>query len=58
VPLNVNATSAGINMSWQGDGFRLQGAESPSGPWYDLGVSSPVTLPANDALRVFRLLCD
>jgi len=36
----------------------LQGAETLAGPWYDLGVDSPVTLPANTALRLFRLLCD
>jgi hypothetical protein len=58
VPLNVAATSDGISLSWEGDGFRLQGAETVAGPWYDLGVSSPMTLPANYALRVFRLLCD
>ena len=37
---------------------RLQGAEALTGPWYDLGVSSPVTLPTNTSLRVFRLICD
>jgi hypothetical protein len=58
VPLNVVATSDGISLSWEGDGFRLQGAETLAGPWYDLGVSSPTTLPANSGLRVFRLLCD
>ena len=58
VPLNVVATSDGITLSWEGDGFRLQGAETSDGPWYDLGVSSPATLPANSGLRVFRLLCD
>jgi hypothetical protein len=58
VPLNVVATSDGISLSWEGDGFRLQGAETVDGPWYDLGVSSPATLPANSGLRVFRLLCD
>ncbi|PWU12949.1 MAG: hypothetical protein C5B50_20390 [Verrucomicrobia bacterium] len=58
VPLNVTADAIGIHLTWQGDGFRLQGAESVTGPWYDLGVTSPVTLPANYSLRLFRLVCD
>jgi hypothetical protein len=45
-------------LNWQGDGFRLQGAESVSGPWYELGVDSPVALPANYTWRFFRLVCD
>ena len=58
VPLDVNATTQGVSLNWQGAGFLLQGAETLSGPWYDLGVSPPVTLPANSALRLFRLICD
>ena len=58
VPLDVNASATEIILNWQGDGFRLQGAEILSGPWYDLGVEAPVTLPANSAARFFRLLCD
>jgi hypothetical protein len=58
VPLNAVASPDGISLSWEGDGFRLQGAETLAGPWYDLGVSSPATLPADYALRVFRLICD
>jgi hypothetical protein len=58
VPIAVNGTATGITLDWQGDGFRLQGAESLIGPWYDLGASAPVMLPANSALRFFRLLCD
>jgi hypothetical protein len=58
VPLNAVATPEAITLSWAGDGFRLQGAETLAGPWYDLGVDSPAILPANYALRVFRLLCN
>ena len=58
VPINVNTTTTEVILGWQGDGFRLQGAETLAGPWYDLDVDSPVTLPANTALRLFRLLCD
>ena len=58
IPLNVAASPAGVTLSWEGDGFHLQGAESLTGPWYDLGVSPPVTLPANSTVRVFRLRCE
>ncbi len=58
VPLHFNATPDGVILVWQGEGFRLQGAETVVGPWYDLGVGSPVTLPPSSALRLFRLVCD
>ena len=58
VPLNAVAGPGGIILSWEGDGFRLQGAEALAGPWYDLGNSSPLSLPVKSGLRVFRLLCD
>jgi hypothetical protein len=57
-PLTASRTTSGIIIRWSGDGFRLQGAETLAGPWYELGVSSPVTLPANSPLRLFRLRCD
>ncbi len=53
----TNATGA-VTVHWEGDGYRLQGAESQSGPWYDLGVTSPARLSVGAPLRVFRLLCD
>jgi hypothetical protein len=56
--LHVARTSSGITLTWAADGFRLQGAERVTGPWYDLGVNSPVTLPAGSTLRLFRLKCD
>jgi hypothetical protein len=58
VPLTVTRTSSGIILTWPDDGFGLQGAETLLGPWYDLGVTSPVALPVNSSLRVFRLRCD
>ena len=58
VPINVHTVANGLLLDWSGDGFRLQGAETLSGPWYDLGVNSPVNLPANSTRRFFRLLCD
>lgn len=58
VPLNLIPAGDGIRATWEGDGFRLQGAVSLTGPWLDLGVSSPLLLPANHLERFFRLLCD
>jgi hypothetical protein len=58
MPLKVTATLDEVTLSWEGDGFHLQGAESVAGPWYDLGVSSPATMPASSGSRVFRLRCD
>lgn len=58
VPLRVTPTANGVTMTWSGDGFHLQGAEGVEGPWYDLGVESPATIPAGAKARVFRLRCD
>ena len=58
IPISPTRTSDGVVFVWQGDGFRLQGAVSPTGPWLDLGVSSPVTLPVSHPGRFFRLICD
>jgi hypothetical protein len=57
-PINVTRTSTGITLDWSGDTFRLQGAETIIGPWYDLGVASPVNVSSNSKLRFFRLVCD
>ena len=57
VQLHAAATLEGIHLDWEGDGFHLQGAESVTGPWYDLELDSPATLPANSTVRVFRLRC-
>jgi hypothetical protein len=58
VPLDLARTSEGIVATWEGDGFRLQGAVDLTGPWLDLGVGSPASLPAGHPARFFRLLCD
>jgi hypothetical protein len=58
IPLRVMHTPGGISLSWQGDGFRLQGAENVAGPWYELGLSSPVSFGASYPARFFRLVCD
>ena len=57
-PITAIRTAVGVQLNWMGDGFRLQGAETLGGAWYDLGASPPVTLPANTNLRLFRLRCD
>jgi hypothetical protein len=56
--LNVEKTASCISLTWAADGFHLLGAENVNGPWYDLGVNSPVQLPANHSARYFRLSCD
>jgi hypothetical protein len=58
VPLHVSTTTDGVVLSWEGDGFHLEAAESVAGPWYDLQLTSPATIPAGSAPRVFRLRCD
>ena len=58
VPLHIAATLDGVTLTWEGDGFHLQGAETITGPWYDLGVESPSTIPAGSTSRLFRLRCD
>ena len=57
-PISSERSAEGLTLSWSGEGFRLEGAESVSGPWFDLGVASPVTLGPNHPGRYFRLLCD
>ena len=58
VPLHLERSSNGLIITWSGDGFRLQGAEKVTGPWYDLGVSSPVVMPETATLRFLRLVCN
>ena len=58
IPVHVAATPDGVTLSWEGDGFHLQGAESVEGPWYDLNVDSPATIPVGASPRLFRLRCD
>jgi hypothetical protein len=57
-PATITRGSDGLVVSWSGENFRLQGAENVAGPWFDLGVSSPVTLPPGHFARYFRLLCE
>lgn len=56
--LNIAHVSDGVQITWSGANYRLQGAEHVAGPWYDLGAASPVALPAAYPARFFRLACD
>ncbi len=56
--LQIDRATTGVSLRWNGEGFRLQGAERVTGPWLDLGGNSPVTLPADAPLRAFRLVCE
>jgi hypothetical protein len=58
VPLAIGQTSEGLTLTWSAESFRLQGAENVTGPWYDLGVASPVSLNSTHPARFFRLVCD
>ena len=58
IPLSVRRTSSGIRIETESDGYRVQGAEKVTGPWYDLGAGSSVTVPATSAMRFFRAACD
>jgi hypothetical protein len=56
--VTITRDSTGLAVTWSEQGFRLQGAEEVTGPWYDLGVSSPVMLNSTHPARFFRLVCD
>lgn len=59
VPLSItHATPGGLTATWSGEGLRLQGAEKPTGPWYELGAASPAAVPPSSPARFFRLVCD
>ena len=57
-PVAIVRASGGVNVTWAGQTFRLQGAERATGPWFELGVDSPLQLPASSTARFFRLICD
>jgi hypothetical protein len=57
-PVAILEGSGNVTVTWTGSIFRLLGAEQATGPWYELGASSPVTVPANSSARFFRLVCD
>jgi hypothetical protein len=56
IPITTTVMGGQIVVTWNGDGFLLQGAVDATGPWFDLGVTSPASLPANHSARYFRLM--
>jgi hypothetical protein len=57
-PVAILEANGNVTVTWAGNIFRLQGAEEVTGPWYDLGPASPITVPATSRARFFRLVCD
>jgi len=57
-PVALLRASGGVSVTWTDQKFRLQGSERVNGPWFDLGVDSPVLLPSSSTARFFRLACD
>src|SRR5207248_8419995 len=55
VGVTIMPGSAGLLITWPSENSRLQGAENVSGPWFDLGVESPVALAPGHPARFFRL---
>ncbi len=57
--LNVVSTNGAIILSWDGAGFTLQQAATPSGPWADVPgsvpTSSPFLAPTTNSAGFFRL---
>jgi hypothetical protein len=57
-PIALSRGSGIVTFSWQSEAFKLQGATAPEGPWFDLGIQSPATLPSYRPCRIFRLITD
>jgi hypothetical protein len=55
-PLSITRTNSGTSVSWDNPDFRLQGATEITGPWFDLGVESPLSLPPLHPARYYRLV--
>ena len=53
--LHLDRSTDGVTLTWDCDGFLLQGAEEVTGPWFDLGVESPASMSANRPWRFFKL---
>lgn len=55
----VTAGDGNVVLYWEGCGYRLQASDSIEAPvhWIDLASSSPVSLPAAQPYRWFRLVC-
>jgi hypothetical protein len=58
IPLTITPSSDGYSVMWQNADFKLQGATDITGPWFDLGVASPLALPASHPARYYRLVSE
>ena len=58
ISMHIDYSSDGLVVSWLGEGFRLQGAEQVTGPWFELGVISPVVVSPTYPARFFRLISE
>ena len=53
--IHIDRGTDGVVLTWDCDGYLLQGAESVTGPWIDLDVDSPATMATRYSLRFFKL---
>jgi Phosphodiester glycosidase/Purple acid Phosphatase, N-terminal domain len=55
--LSITRSSMSIILSWEANGFVLQSANSPEGPWIDVGTAakSPFTEAITPSSRYYRL---
>lgn len=56
--LTISSTTAGTVISWTGEGYRLLGAETLTGPWIEISTASPLVLPPTAPQRYYRLVCE
>jgi hypothetical protein len=56
--LHIDRAAEGVVVTWSDQNYRLQGAVDVTGPWFDLGAESPVSLESGYTARFFRLVCD
>ena len=56
--LHIAGSTDGVVLTWECDGYLLQGAEEVTGPWFDLGVKSPATMSSSRPHRFFRVRRD
>jgi hypothetical protein len=55
--LDIRNSGTAITLSWEGNGFVLQSASTPEGPWTDVGTAtaSPFTVEPEGSSRYYRL---
>ena len=53
--IHIDRSTDGVVLTWDCEGYMLQGAESVTGPWIDLDVDSPATMATRYSLTFFKL---